>query len=344
MTNTKDVRSGSIAYNRLDMQISQVFHLAIELYDSLDFLFVLDHHDDITLYDDEMNDGVVSYYQMKTTDNSITIHTALNEGWISKLYSHLNTPDIFVKELGFITNCHWKLENQTTSAEKTLFSTFNDESVEKIKKDIASRFKIDVKEVDLSKMVHMRTTLSIDRHKDIVQTEVTNFLCEKFSQIKVQTVKTIIASVFELLNRKQGYERLSEDSKFNVIKDKKGFSKSTFNHIIRFAIKINIPEFTEIQRFGQIPKDKEEKAALAYTQILADSSKNLDLFSKTFDEMETIIKDTPMLVGETSWIYINRCRNLLETKMPKTMFMYTNSLYLEVLAICIKIAESEGSL
>ena len=28
----KNVRSGSIAYNRLDMQISQVFHLAIELY------------------------------------------------------------------------------------------------------------------------------------------------------------------------------------------------------------------------------------------------------------------------------------------------------------------------
>jgi len=35
-----NVRSGSIAYNRLDMQISQVFHLAIELYDSLDFLFI----------------------------------------------------------------------------------------------------------------------------------------------------------------------------------------------------------------------------------------------------------------------------------------------------------------
>ena len=38
--------------------------------DLLDYLFVLDHEDDITLYDDEMNNGVVSYYQMKTKDDA----------------------------------------------------------------------------------------------------------------------------------------------------------------------------------------------------------------------------------------------------------------------------------
>jgi hypothetical protein len=48
-----DKRSGSLAYNRLDMQVSHVFHLAIELYDTSDYLLVLDHDDDITVYDNQ---------------------------------------------------------------------------------------------------------------------------------------------------------------------------------------------------------------------------------------------------------------------------------------------------
>ena len=37
---TLDKRSGSLAYNRLDMQVSQVFHLAIELYDASNYLML----------------------------------------------------------------------------------------------------------------------------------------------------------------------------------------------------------------------------------------------------------------------------------------------------------------
>lgn len=71
MAKSADTKSGSIAYNRLDMQISQVLHLAIEVYDNLDFLLVLDHYDDITLFDDASSTDTVSYYQMKTNDLSL---------------------------------------------------------------------------------------------------------------------------------------------------------------------------------------------------------------------------------------------------------------------------------
>lgn len=57
-----DSCSGSIAYNRLDMQVSQALHMAIELFDSLDYLLVLDYYDDITLFEDEKRQDVVSYY------------------------------------------------------------------------------------------------------------------------------------------------------------------------------------------------------------------------------------------------------------------------------------------
>lgn len=84
-------RSGSLAYNRLDMQVSQVFHLAIELYDTSDYLVILDHADDITVYEDQSIHDTASFYQMKTNDDSITLSTALNEGWIAPaLYVVLN--------------------------------------------------------------------------------------------------------------------------------------------------------------------------------------------------------------------------------------------------------------
>lgn len=334
-----DKRSGSIAYNRLDMQISQVFHLAIELYDSLDYLIVLDHEDDITLYEDESRSDAASYYQMKTKDDSITINTALTEGWLGKLYEHLNKPDIFVQELGLITNCPWKLVKQTVSAERTPFSAFNEESIAKIKNDIATRAHIPIEQVDLSKMCHMRTTLSIDRHKDIIQTEAMDFLCGRFLQIKGETIKTIVASVFEVLSRKQGYERLPDDATFNDIKSKKGFAKSTFERIIRVAIKISIPEFDEIQRIGQIPARENDRAALAYTQILADSHRNIDTFSSTFDILESLVKATPIVDGEGLWAYAKRCHHIFSSRMPSSTFLYVDSLYIEVLAICIILAQ-----
>ena len=45
-----DKKSGSLAYNRFEMQISQTLHMAIELYSNLNYLLVLDHYDDITLF------------------------------------------------------------------------------------------------------------------------------------------------------------------------------------------------------------------------------------------------------------------------------------------------------
>lgn len=63
---TVDTSAGSMSYNRFEMQVSQTLHMAIELYDSLDYLLVMDYYDDITLFEDEKNSEIVSYYQMKS--------------------------------------------------------------------------------------------------------------------------------------------------------------------------------------------------------------------------------------------------------------------------------------
>ena len=80
---SNDKKSGSLAYNRLDMQISQTLHMAIELYPTLDYLFILDYYDDISIFDHESNPTTVSYYQIKTNEESISISTALSEDCIA---------------------------------------------------------------------------------------------------------------------------------------------------------------------------------------------------------------------------------------------------------------------
>lgn len=40
-----DTKGGSIGYNRLDMQVSQALHMAIELYPNLNYLLIMDHYD-----------------------------------------------------------------------------------------------------------------------------------------------------------------------------------------------------------------------------------------------------------------------------------------------------------
>lgn len=328
------------------MQVSQALHFAIELYDSLDYLLVMDYEDDITLYDDITQPGTVSYYQMKTKDDSISINTALTEDWISKLYSHFKDPDLFVRELALITNCPIKLVNQTTlvSADKTPFSSFNADSVSKIKKDIANKHHISVDEVDLSRMFHLRTTLSIDRHKDIVEKEATDFLFERFPQIKVQTIKTIFAAVIDILSKKQAYERLPDCAEFPEIQKKKGFSRDTFKRIINYSIRINIPEFEEVKRTGLIPEDCVERAALAYTQILADNNLNIDSFCRTFSSLENVLNSISPCENETNWSFFSRCKCQYENDAPMSAFLYSDSLYLEVLSICIMISKNGGAI
>ena len=76
-----DTKAGSLAYNRLDMQVSQTLHMAIKLYPNLNYLFVLDHYDDIALFDDDVSPSAVSYYQMKTSEDYVLVACILINEW-----------------------------------------------------------------------------------------------------------------------------------------------------------------------------------------------------------------------------------------------------------------------
>ena len=245
-----DVQAGSRSYNRLDMQISQALHMAIELFENIDFLLVMDYYDDISIFDNSDNPKSVSYYQIKTSDDTIIFSTILREEWLPKLYAHLNNPVYLIETLGLITNCPVKIDDKIFKEEKTPFSKFNDKTVRKIKEDISNKMNIAMDAVDLSKFVHIRTTLTIEKHKDIVEQELSNFLKALYPKITVDSVKTIFQSIVDMLTKRQTYELLDKNSDFPTVRAKKGVSKNDISRVVKMTMLISIPEFSIIERLA----------------------------------------------------------------------------------------------
>lgn len=347
---TVDTSSGSMAYNRLEMQISQSLHMAIELFDTLDYLLILDYYDDITLFDDENNPDTVSYYQVKTNDESISISTAISQNWFEKLYAQLERPEWIVRELGLITNCPLKIvtkyidvngklhqNKELLTSPRTSFTCFNKDTIEKIKQDIATKRNISVDEVDLSKFVHIRTTFSILDHKEVVENEMANFLYGKYPKISVDSVKAIYATILELMTKKQQYEFLPDNALYEDVKRYKGVTKKDFSRIIETAMNIAIPPFDEIVRIANLYDDKYE-ASYEYTKILADSQTESDSFSRVFNKLTDIQNKQKKNSNEVVWQYANRMCDLLYEKNGNIELLY-NRTYICVLSICIMINE-----
>lgn len=348
---TVDTSAGSMSYNRFEMQVSQTLHMAIELYDSLDYLLVMDYYDDITLFEDEKNPEIVSYYQMKTNEESISINTAIKEDWLTKLYTQLERPEWIVKELGLITNCPLKVsvsmkdvggkkktETKSYTAEKTSFEKFNPITVQKIKQDIAKKKGVKEEDVDLSKFVHIRTTLSIPCHKEIVEQEMGTFLHAKYPRITMDSVKTIFNAMVDLLSRRQQYELLSDDAEYIEVRQKKGISKKDFERVIDEAMIISIPPFDEVQQVIQLDAEDKYKASYEYTRIMTDSHGKSESFTKVFLKVRTLIENREIKSDETAWEYAGIICDELYAENLMVKILY-NQLYVRVLVICIIINE-----
>lgn len=324
-----ETKAGSRAYNRFEMQISQTLHMAIELYSDLNYMLVLDHYDDITLFDDDVSPETVSYYQMKTSEDSISIDTAISETWVAKLYEQLSKPPWIVKELGLITNCPLKVsvkfegddgkthsEEKKYTGERTPFLSFNPIMVSKIKEDIAKRKGIAVDDVDLSKFVHMRTTLSIPRHREIVEQEMSDFLQGKYPRITVESAKTVFGAMMDLLTRRQSYETLDKNASFTEVRKKKGVSKSDFSRIIKESMYISVPTFQDIEGWMKYSEQEKPNAALEYTRVLPDVQSKSESFATLYRQVRIVCQSNPQNEAESVKDYCKRIYGALPNKNP----------------------------
>lgn len=293
----EDTRSGSLAYNRLDMQVSQAIQMSVELFHNLDYLIVLDHYDDITIFDNENSPAVVSYYQMKSHEEAITISTVIREEWLPKLYQHLENATWNIEELGLITPCVLKIsaapkdgiKEQLLTSEKTPFSNIDGVTQQKIKEDISQALSIPVDKVDLSKFVHMRTTLTIAKHRDIAEQDLNAFLREKYPNITLEMAKTIFNTLVELLSQRQSYEYLDNTSDFELVRKYKGVSKNDVTRVIDNAMIVCIPTYDEIIQWTGYQESELKEMSLAYFQVITDEQKKLgtqrDLFRKVAEQI-----------------------------------------------------------
>lgn len=349
-----DTAAGSRSYNRLDMQVSQTLHMAIELYDSLNYLLILDHYDDITLFDLDSDPLAVSYYQMKTSEDTITIDSAISEGWLAKLHAQFSRPEGWlVKELGLITNTPLEIKytlvsekgrkfkrTNKLSADHTAFTKLHQSIQDRIRTDIAEKRGIPANQVDLSKFAHLHTTLTIERHKDIVEKEVQDFLYEKYPRIAVDTVKGIYSSLVDLLTKRQEYEHVPEDAGLDEVKRHKGFTKTELTRVIDKAIMLSLLTFEEVQKISGVGPEMYTTLSFPYVQILTDSNKKHDesfptLYNATLEEM----KKNPFDGQGTPWEYGQAIGQGVHKRVPLLKTVY-NEDYIAILTICLLINET----
>lgn len=349
-----DTAAGCRSYNRLDMQVSQTLHMAIELYDELNYLLILDHYDDITLFDLDADPLAVSYYQMKTSDGIITIDSAISDGWLAKLHAQLSRPENWlVKELGLITNTPLKINYTLVNekgrkfsgkdllrAEKTPLSKLHQSVQDRIKADIASRLGITSEEVDLSKFAHLHTTLTIDRHKDLVEKEVQDFVYEKYPCVTVDTVKGIYSSLIDILTKRQEYERMQEDAKLDEVKIHKGFTRDEMTRVIDKAIMLSIPTFDDMFKFSGVKEEDRTAVSLPYVQILADRNNSKDeSFRSLYNETMEVMEEDAFDGSGTPWEYGLVVGTRVHDKNPLLKTPY-NQKYIAVLTVCLLINKS----
>lgn len=349
-----DTVAGSRSFNRLDMQVSQTLHMAIELYDEFDYLLVLDHYDDITLFNLDAEPLVVSYFQMKTSDEMITIDSAIREDWLAKLYAQLSRPEEWiVKELGLITNTPLEVKfhlfsekgkklyrEEKLAANRTPFIKLPQSIQDKIKSDIARKLHIPENQVDLSKFAHLHTTLTIERHKDIVEKEMGDFLQGRFPRIKVDTVKAIYGTLIDLLTKRQENERLPSDAEFEVVRKFKGFTRKELSRVIDETILMSLPIFDDVMNYSGAGEEIKLRLSLPYVQILTDSNNRDDeSFRKLFQITKETIEQKPYDARMSLWEYGQQIGTIIRTQETTLCIPYSID-YIAVLSICIMINES----
>lgn len=357
-----DLTSGSRSYNRLDMQASQSLHMAIEFYDQFNFDIIGDYYDDIKVLNLDEQPFVVSYYQMKTSTDgqAITIDSAIKKDWLAKMYRHLDRPEGWtVKELGLITNqplyVTFKINDKKgkaiTRKEKyeaphTSFTKFDQSVQNRIRADIAGKCGISINDVDLSKFAHIHTTLTIRKHRELAENELSNFLYDKYPNIKVDTVKGIYKTVIDILTKRQEDESLPDDAELDEVRKQKGFSKDEFDRIIDKSILLSVPSFEDVCKYIQASNHSigTEAISLPYVTILTDSNKHGDCtFSMIFNETIKAIKNNPVKSAGNIWSYAQAIEGIVLNKVGPILASICKNSYVAVLVVCILINESRKS-
>lgn len=335
-----DVVSGSIAYNRLSMQISQSMLFIVEIFDEFDdFLLTLDYFDDITIFESENMEGHVSYFQLKT-DEKVTVANIIDKEWIHKLYNHIKVSNDSTKtEISLITaeNVTYKRKKIVESGKKN-FNEFSEEIREKFVKVLSEYYDCDASEIDLSNFSIMKTVLTKDAHYIIAENKVIELLKKINPDISLGTADLTFKSLSTIMNQKQSAE-VPKDAGKEVIKKKKSISKKEIQEILDYGNKLTIPDFNIIESVAKNMELDLGKIATAYAKILADIKNKNVLFFELINDSIEFLKEYTYDSNLTFYENVNNFIKFIKKNNLRNFYVTVDNFYVEVIAISLLLKE-----
>lgn len=200
--------SGSIAKNRLTIQISYAIKLIVDLYSVDDYTLLLDCIEDIVVK--TVNAGVekLFLYQVKTKNRgAFTLTYIINEQWFEKLYKHTKEFEGLNYEIALVSNVDIEdnqiiFPNEHSNLVTDIIEKEKDENkrrLYRIKKAISENEHISIDDVNLSNFYIIKTNLHCDTHKEQAQQILSDFIAQIDSSAELIKVKAFFTTLYNTL-------------------------------------------------------------------------------------------------------------------------------------------------
>lgn len=345
MISNKKRNAGTITANRYSYQVSQALLYALERCNQDDFVIIIDHEDDLIIYDGEAGDNVC-YYQIKTSDLPVKLKHAIEKEWIKDLYEHVvnvhesATPHANVEKSTLVTSSPLLAGDMVCNFEEICFADISSkEAVEKIVESLHRGFGIPAEAVKIEKLFHSNSILSVKAHGSIARNTLASFLNARFKGIKFETIDSIYNALCSLLTNKETAEHRKFRETFQELKNRKAFRKRDFEDVVEKMILIAIPSYEEVE---DVLSDSGMSLAAEYVHLSGDIQKNLNGIRKLYERTLCVLDAHPLQSSDVSiWQYVRSCAKLIkEDNSNRLILSGRENYYVEMLIVFILINKS----
>lgn len=311
--------SGSIAKNRLTIQLSFAIKIIVDLYSVENFTVFLDCIEDVAVKTVVNGAEKLFLYQVKTKScGDFTLNYIIDKKWFEKLYRHTHEFSGFNYEIALVSNADVKDGQMIFPNERTRIindivekpNTAEDKKrLYRIKKSISDNEGIPIEEVDLSKFYFIKSNLHCDTHKDQALKVFEDFIVSIDQNAELIKTKAYFTALYDTLDSRFNNEINSDATDFDEIVRKKGYTKNEFQQSLAAYMNESIPKNSELYNLLGITSVAEQKEmATQRPQFLMDLTKKDEPFKVFISEILNYVSqsDTQTLIrGSVDFINQN---------------------------------------
>ena len=249
--------SGSIAKNRLTIQLSFAIQLIVDLYEISDYTILLDCIEDVAVKTFNEDHEKIYLYQIKTKGkDEFDLKYIIKKEWFEKLYKHKSEFDGLDYEVNLVTNV------DITENKQPIFvndkANFASDIVENaggkdekkrlylIKKIISEKEGIALNDVDLSKFYFIKTNLHTDTHKEQAKLIFMDFINRLDGNAEIAKARAFFLTLYDTLDSRFNNEINPANTNYDEIVAHKGYTKEEFNSALQTYMNESIPKTTDL--------------------------------------------------------------------------------------------------